>query len=125
MKAKRILSWVLGMAVVAGVGVGFYNYKHQRASAVLLAQILGVADDMDISPGFKDELHTLLRAAHEDAFARALDISRDLGRKFDEGLYYKEIFDAVIARAREQGKNDFGDRIEQERKYFSITVTER
>ena len=125
MKAKRISSWVLGMVVVAGVGVSFYTYKHKRAGDLVLAQILGVADDMDISPEFKDELHTLLGAAHEDAFARAFDISRALGRKFDTELYYKEIFDVVIARAREQGKDDLGDRIEREREYFSITVTER
>ena len=44
--------------------------------------------------------------------------------KFDEQLYFSEVFDRVIAQARAAHMDDLAETIDGQRRQFSFTVTE-
>jgi predicted kinase len=123
-KSGGVLRWLVAIVVVASVAVAFYHHLHGRASGHIKAEVMAIADEMVLSPEQRDRLKGLLEAAHDEAFHKALDPTKKLGRKFDDRLYYDGVFDIVIARARGEGDNDLADTVERQRQHFALTVTE-
>ena len=123
-RAGGVLRWLVAIVVIAAVAVGFYFHLHRRASGRIKVEVLAIADEMILSPEQRGRLKGLLEAAHDEAFDKALDPTKKLGRKFDGKLYYDEIFNAVITRAREEGDDDLADTVDRQREHFALTVTE-
>ena len=123
-KSSGVLRWLVAIVVIAAVAVAFYFHLHKRASGLIKAEVQAIADDMTLSPEQRNRLKDFLEAAHDKVFNEALDPTKKLGRKFNEKLYYDEIFNAVIARAREEGYNDLADTVDRQREHFAFTVTE-
>jgi hypothetical protein len=107
------------------VAVTVYSHLRARASERVKAEIVKVADIMALSPEMRAELTDLLEAAHEEAFNKALDLKRKHGQKFDERLYFDEIFTGVVSRARASGMHDLADTVEREREHITFAVTEK
>ena len=95
------------------------------ASRRIKAEMLGVIEDMNLPSEWQEEATWLVEAAHKEAFDSALDVTRKLGRKFDERIYYNEVFDLIINRAREDGQPQLAERLANERSSFLLHVTER
>ncbi len=112
------------LVIVAAAAVGFYAFRHQGSSDNVKSQMRGVIGDMDLPPAWHEEALLLLEAAHEKAFTKALDVTRKHGRKFDVDVYYQEVFDLMIAWAREDGKAELADRLDNDRTSFILRVRE-
>ncbi len=133
MKIRRstIIRWLLSVAVLAGVAVGGYAYLYGRASDTVKAEVLKVVDEMfestetsKLAVPDRTAMRRYIEAAHADAFEQALDVKRQHGRKFDGPLYFRLVFDSVIARARAEGRARLADTIEREREHFTFETTE-
>jgi len=122
---RNILRWLISLGVVVAVGITFYTHRRQDASRRIKAQMVGVIEDMSLPRDWREEATWLVEAAHKEAFDKALNISKKLGRKFDERVYYNEIFDLIVNRAREDSKTQLADRLADERSRFLMHVTER
>lgn len=124
-RSARVMRGVIMVMVVLAAAVGFYVFRSTQGSERVLTEMLGVADDMDLSPGWTDEVKRLIREAHDDAFARAMNTTQARGRKFDDKLYFEEVIGFVVARAREEENEDLATTIERQSAFFSLQVTER
>ncbi len=122
---KTARRWLISAVAVVAFGAGAYLYAHRRASDRVKTQILKVVDQMTLPPGSRDELRQLLTIAHEKAFEKALDTTRTRGPKFDENVYFEQVFDQAADLARQSGQVDLADQINCERVHFSLDVTER
>lgn len=124
-QSRNILRWLISLVVVVAVGVTFYTKLREDASRRIKTEMVGVIEDMSLPRDWHEEATWLVEAAHKEAFDKALDVTKKLGRKFDERVYYNEIFDLIINRAREDGKTRLADRLADERSRFLLHVTER
>ena len=122
---RSALHWLLVVAVVAIAASVLYTRREQSAADRVKAEAVGIVQDMSLLPDWEEKVLELVDVAHPQAFAKALDVTKELGRKFDASVYYKELFDLVIASAREEGKNDLADSLDRQRKSFQLSVTER
>ena len=116
---------VIALLIVVGVGVGVWKYLQGTASDEIKNQMLLILDDMDLSAQERNEIKPLLSQFHEQAFDRALDISKKHGQKFDEKSYYDEVFNLVVGELREKGNVLLADKVERLQTLHSLTVTER
>ena len=114
------------------MATGTYSYLHRRASHTVMTEVLKVVDDMfdgatTGEPASSDQIamRRFIEAAHADAFAQALDVKREPGERFDGPLYFRLVFDAVIAGARAEGMTDLADTVERERVRFVFDVEEQ
>ena len=121
---NSLVRMLLLLVIAAAVAIGFYTYRQQGSSANIKAQMLGILDDMNLPPDWHEEAVLLLGTAHEKAFNKALDVTKQHGRKFDVEVYYKEAFGLMIAWAREDGKSDLADRLEMDHTTFVLSVQE-
>lgn len=124
-RRKTMIRWSLSVAVLAGIAVWTYTYLYDRASDTVKAEVLLVVDEMFDSPENRTTVRRFVEVAHADAFEQALDIRRQHGAKFDGPLYFRLVFDSVIARARSEGMTRMADTIEREREHFTFETTEK
>ena len=126
MKSRKSspIRWLIAAAVIIAAAA-FYSYREKDAAAGVKAEVREIIMEMDLMPAWEDAALKLVDVAHPQAFQSALDVTRELGRKFDETVYYDELFDRVIAFAREDGKHDLADSLDRQRRHFQLTVTEK
>ena len=125
MTHKRVLSLLVSFVVVAVATVFVYRHLRSQASERIKGQILGVADDMTLTPEDRTETKRLIATAHEPAFNDALSLTATRGQKFDAERYINGLFDRVVATARAEGHADLAETIDRQRAQFSFTITER
>ena len=80
---------------------------------------------MKLSPQEHAEVSHLIAIYHEQAFNDALDISKKRGDKFDVQVYYDGIFRLVLESLRTDDQAALADKIEKQKDYFTLKVTER
>ena len=124
-QSNSIVRWLIIVAILIAVAVGFYSYRRESAGEGVKAEMLAIVDEMGLPPDWRDEVIQLVEAAHPEAFNKALDVTRERGRKFDARGYYDELFRIVIAWARDDGRTELADRLANEQPRFSLDVTER
>ncbi|UCC28702.1 MAG: hypothetical protein JSU86_10920 [Phycisphaerales bacterium] len=124
-QSHRIARWLVSLVVVIAVGVTFYAHRREDASRRIKAEMLGIIEDMSLPSKWQEEAAWLVEAAHKEAFDNALDVTKKLGRKFDERVYYNKVFDLIIDRAREDGRTQLAESLANERSSFLLHVTER
>ena len=116
---------VIALVVILAVGIGIFVYRHDSASDRIKTEMLAIAKDMELSPQEHNEVNHLITVYHEQAFNKALDISRKRGDRFDVQVYYDEIFRLVLGSLRTDDESALADRIEKQKDYFTLKVTER
>jgi hypothetical protein len=116
---------LFGAIMILAAAAGMYLYYQHRVSDPVRQELMRIADDMDLAPVWTADLKDMIERFHEEAFRRALDVSQELGRKFDAKAYYEEIFRRIIDYAQEQGKPEFAARLAEEKEFHSLRVTER
>jgi hypothetical protein len=116
---------VVALILVIGVGVGVFMYRRGSASDEIKTQMLLIVDDMDLPAQERGEVKALVSQFHRQAFNRAMDVSKQLGRKFDEKSYYEEVFSLVVTRLREEGNTLLADNVERRHTFHSLSVKER
>ncbi len=115
---------LLAALLVVGVGVGVFVSRRGSASNEIKSQMLLILDDMDFTPRGRDEVKRLVLQFHDRVFSQALDMSRELGRKFDERSYYDELFRLVVFQLHEEGSASLAKKVEGLQKLHSLTVSE-
>lgn len=121
---KSLVRWLVTFVILAAISVGGFYYVYQRAGDAIKSEMLKVVDDIGFTAEDRAAVNGFIADAHGEAFRHALDVTRTHGRKFDEQLYFNEIFDNIIDRAREDGMDRVADTLGRERVHFSLTVTE-
>lgn len=124
-QSNRIVLWLICLVVVTAAGIGFYSYRREGASDSVKDEMLAIIGEMDLPPAWHDEATLLVESAHPEAFSNALDVTEEHGRKFDDRVYYDELFRLISAWAREDGRTGLADRLANEQSRFSFHVTER
>ncbi len=122
---RSSLHWLLVVAVMVIAAYVLYTRREQSASDRIKAEVVAIVHDMDLLPGWEDDVLQRVDLFHSQAFTKALDLTKRLGHKFDEKAYYNELFDLVIASARQDGKSDLADSLDRQRQTFQLSVTER
>ena len=120
---KRILRWLVTLVVLAAVALGTYSYLYNKVSDRVRSEVLRIADDMTTSSEDRDVLHRLLAEAHDQAFERALDLTKERGRQFDGEQYFNEVLDRVVAGARAEGLGALADSVDRQRQHFTFKVS--
>lgn len=120
-----VVRWVIACVILLTVGIGFYTYRQKQSSDRIKTEMLAIFDDMQLSSDWRGEVARLFPAAHKQAYANAMDIRKQLGRKFNAKEYYDEVFDLIVRWAREDGRERLAERLETDRKSFALRVTER
>jgi len=113
------------LLLLVAVGVGFYVYLQDDASARIKTEMSGIIGEMQLPPEWKEEAKTLLAAVHEKAFEASLDITERLGRKFDDKTYYDKVFEMMQQRAADEGKTELAENLAQQKELFRLDVTEQ
>ena len=124
-KGNSLVRMLLLLVIAAAVAIGFYTYRQQVSSGNIKAQMLGILDDMDLPADWHEEAVLALETAHEEAFNKALDVTKQHGSKFDVESYYQDAFGLMIAWAQEDGKNELADRLELDHTSFVLRVQEQ
>ena len=117
--------WLLVLVVVVVVAIVLYTRREQSGADRVREEVMGIVQDMDLLPEWEKEVLELVDVFHQQAFTKALDVTKELGRKFDAQVYCKELFDLIIASVREEGKTDLADSLDRQRKEFRLSVTEK
>lgn len=122
---KRVLRWSVTLVVLTAVALGTYSYLYRRVSDRVRTEVLRIADDMTTSSEHRGVLRRLLAEAHDQAFERALDLTKERGRQFDGEQYFNEVLDLVVAGARAEGLDALADSVDRQRQHFTFTVSTR
>ena len=115
---------VIVLAVILAVGIGIFVYRHDSASRRIKTEMLAIAQDMKLSPPEHAEVSHLIMIYHEQTFNEALDISKRRGDKFDVQMYYDGIFNLLLESLRTDDQTALADKIEKQKGYFTLKVTE-
>ena len=125
MNRKWVFRWLLSVSVIAIGSVVAYRHFKSKASERVRAEIVKLADDMQIPGASREHVRWMIEQAHEKAFSAALNIMNDTGKKFDETIYVETIFDELIRIARSEGNDDLADTIQEERAFIKFDVQEQ
>lgn len=114
---------LLAVVTVAVVGVGVYAWLRDRESVKIRGEMLRLVNDLELTPSQLSMTRGMVESMHNDVFARALDLSRDRGRKFDSKLYYEEMFARMIERAK-TADPDLAERLSTQQPHHELVVHE-
>ena len=114
---------VLAVVTVAVFAVGIYSYLRDRESLKIRSEMLRLANDLELTPPQLNRVRGMVESMHNSVFARALDLSRERGRKFDAKLYQEEMFARMIERAKVEDA-DLAERLSTQQKHHELVVSE-
>lgn len=118
---RRLIALLL--IVIAGVGV--YVFKRDAARENVRREMVGIVGDMSLSTKDHDAVVALVNRFHDQAFRAALDVSKELGRKFDESAYYDDIVQRITTALRDAGRDSLATAFQHKQSRFSLIVSER
>lgn len=116
---------VLMLLLVCAAAAAFFLYRRGDAADEVKREMLAIVREIQLPDDWRAAAEQYVQAAHEKAFNKALDIKKKLGEKFDANVYFNDVFDQIVAWAREDGKPELADKLEQARGTYSLGVTER
>lgn len=119
------MRYALAVIVVAAVGVAFYLYRQDAASGVVKREMLAIVEDMGLGPDAVAEVQRMVETFHDEYYSRAMDVSKKLGRKFDESAYYNQLVDHIVGVARDSGLDEIADRLALEKDSHRLVVSEQ
>ena len=114
---------VLALVTIAVFAAGFYSYFRDRESLKIKREMLALVGDLELTPEQANVARNMVESLHTAVFARALDISRDRGRKFDARAYQDEMFARMIDRAKADDV-DLAERLSTQQKHHDLVVSE-
>ena len=112
------------LVILVAAAVVFLSRRHDAAAEVK-REFLAILQEIKLPEDWRTTAEQYVHAAHEKAFNKALDVTKAMGKKFDEKIYYDDLFDRIIAWAKEDGKTELADRLGIARKNYTFHVTER
>lgn len=118
---RRLIALLL--IVIAGVGV--YVLKRDAARENVRREMVGIIGDMSLSAKDQEAVVALVNRFHDQAFRAALDVSKELGRKFDESAYYDDIVQRIITALGDAGRDALATAFQHKQSRFSLSVSER
>ena len=124
LRSGAIVRALLALVVIGAAAAAFFAYRRGDAAAEVKREIVAIVGEIGLPPDWRATAEQYVHAAHEKAFHKAMDVTRRLGEKFDAKVYYDEVFELIIAWAREDGKPDLAARLDDARKTYSLQVTE-
>lgn len=113
------------MLLIVIVGVGVYVFKRDAARDNIRREMVGIITDMEFSAEDQEAVAALVTRFHDQAFRDALDVSKELGRKFDESAYYDDIVQRITAALRDAGRESLATAFHEKQSFFSLSVSER
>ena len=110
-KKKRGLIRFIGIIIVVVIIVGFKFYKKDKASDNIRSQTIEIVQAM---PGY-DENQSYINSIFESCFETAFQASYDMGSrrrsaKFDQDTYITTLFDNLMVRSKQDGKEELARR---------------
>lgn len=110
-KKKRGLNRFIGIIIVVVIIVGFKFYKKDEASDNIRSQTIEIVQAM---PGY-DENQSYINSIFEPCFETAFQASYDMGSrrrsaKFDQDKYITTLFDNLMVRSKQDGKEELARR---------------
>ncbi len=114
---------LLLLIVIAGVGV--YVFKRDAARENVRREMVLIVGDMNFSEKDQQAVVALVDRFHDQAFRAALDVSKELGRKFDESAYYDDIVQRIITALGDAGRESLATAFQHKQSRFSLIVSER
>jgi hypothetical protein len=118
---RRLIGLVACVAVIAVA----YVCIREDNSARVKREILKTADHMELTPDERTEVRRYIERGHEAAYRRALDLTNQVGSKFDSQAYFDDLFADIIDHARSEGNYELADKITEEKTRISFTVNEK
>lgn len=119
-----IVRTLFALIVIAVAATTVFLYRRGNAGAEVKREIVAIVNEIELPQDWRTTAEEYIHAAHEKAFNKAMDVTRKFGEKFDAKVYYDDIFDRIIAWARDDGKADLAAKLEEARKAHSLRVTE-
>ncbi len=115
---------VLAIVTVVVFAVGIYTYIRDRESLKIRGEMLRLMNDLELTPPQLNRVRGMVESMHNFVFARALDLSRERGRKFDAKLYLDEMFVRMIERAKADDP-DLAERLSTQQRHHELIVSEQ
>ncbi len=115
----------LAVVFLAALGAGLYVYMQDDRSKHIRTEMSALIGDMEIKEEWKQDAQALFDTVHRKAFEAALDVTKRLGQKFDDDTYYDKVFEMMQQRARDEGKGELADKLEEQKVLFALNVTEK
>ena len=115
---------VLAVVTVVVFAVGIYSYFRDRESLKIKSEMLRLVDDLDLTPPQRDRARGMVETHHLSVFARALNLSRERGHKFDAKLYQDEMFARMIEQSRSDDP-DLAERLSTQQRHHELIVSEK
>ena len=116
---------LIALLLIVIVGVGVYVLKRDAARENVRREMVGIIGDMSLSAKDQEAVVALVNRFHDQAFRAALDVSKELGRKFDERAYYDDIVQRITAALRDVGRESLATAFQHKQEFFSLSVSER
>lgn len=119
-KKKRGFHKFIGIIIVIAIVVGFKFYNKGKASDDIRSQTIEIVQAM---PGY-EENQAYIDSILEPCFATAFEASYDMGgrrrsAKFDQDKYITTLFDNLMERSKQDGKEDLAIRF----KVYKMVLT--
>ena len=110
-KKKRGLNRFIGIIIVVVIIVGFKFYKKDEASDNIRSQTIEI---VQVMPGY-DENKLYIDSIFEPCFETAFQASYEMGSrrrsaKFDQDKYITTLFDNLMVRSKQDGKEELARR---------------
>lgn len=115
---------LLIIAILVATAVVLYQTRLKDDSRAVLTQMIGVINDMDLPQEAKDTITPIVRSLHPGAFQESFDLTRKVGRKFNEASYQAAVMQGLIAELQAAGQQALADRVKLQAPFHNITVTE-
>ena len=115
----------IAVLLIVSVGIGVYVFKRDAARENIRREMVGIVGDMDLPAKDQEAITALVNRFHDQAFRAALDVSKELGRKFDESAYYEDIVQRITAALRDAGRDSLATAFHEKQGFFSLSVSER
>lgn len=119
-KKKRGLSRFIGIIIVVAIIVGFKFYNKSKAGDDIRSQTIEI---VQVMPGY-DENKLYIDSIFEPCFETAFQASFDMGSrrrsaKFDQDKYITTLFDNLMVRSKQDGKEELARRF----KVYKMVLT--
>ena len=119
-KKKRGLNRFIGIIIVVAIIVGFKFYNKSKAGDDIRSQTIEIVQAM---PGY-DENQSYIDSIFEPCFEAAFEASYEMGNrrrsaKFDQDKYITTLFDNLMVRSKQDGKEELARRF----KVYKMVLT--
>jgi len=117
---RKLFGFVAFILIIGGV---LWYFRGDNGARVK-SQLISALGAIPLSDAERADVRQWIESAHQAAFDKAMDLRRKVGERFDAQAYFSDVIGRASSRARDLGREELAEKLEDMRNRLTFTVTD-